>query len=180
MIRKLRRDACQYADFGGWYRNLGFWVVASYRLGAWARGLSLPVVRVPLVALAWALKQPMRLALHVELPFAARIGAGLALIHPYNVLVGRGVEIGEDCALYHEVTIGAGPRPGFPRLGNRIVVFAGARVLGGISVQDGCEIGANCVVTRDVPPGSVVIATPHRVLAKGLSRPSEGTREEGT
>lgn len=170
MIRALRRDAIHYRGFGGFLLNLGFWVVATYRFGSWARELRFRPLRFALLALAWTIKQPLRLALHVDIPFAARIGEGFALIHPFNVLIGPGAQIGADCAFYHEVTVGLGPRPGFPRVGSGIVVFPGARILGGISVGDRSEIGANCVLTHDVPASSIVVTSPARILPKQLTR----------
>jgi len=121
-----------------------------------------------LVAITWLAKQPFRLTLHVELPSRARIGAGFALFHPYNVLIGSDVVIGEECTIYHEVTLGSGAARGQPTLGNHVVVFAGARVFGGITLGDRCEIGANCVVTRDVPPYSVVVAALPRTIPQSM------------
>lgn len=173
MTRELARDAAAYAYFGGWYRNLGFWVVATYRLGAWARTLPL-VPRLPVLVVYWVLRLPWRLFLHVELPTSAHIGGGLVVVHPYNILIGADVRLGEDCALFHEVTVGMGPRPGAPQIGSRVALFAGARVLGGVRIGDGSEIGANCVVTSDVPPASIVAPAPTRAIPKTLLRVPEG------
>jgi serine O-acetyltransferase len=168
-MRDLARDAAGYAPFGGWYRSLGFWVVATHRLGAWARTLPQPL-RLPILVVYGLLRMPWRFFLHVELPASARLGPGLLLVHPYNVLMGADVQLGEDCAIYHEVTLGAGPKPGMPQIGNRVALFAGARVLGGVCVGDGAEIGANCVVMTDVPAGSIVAPTPCRAIPKTLVR----------
>lgn len=173
MFDKLRQDAARYRGWGGWWRAIGFWVVATYRFGSWARDLGIPGVSVVLGALAWTIKQPFRITLHVELPFRARIGPGFALFHPYNVLIGAGAVIGEQCSLYHEVTLGAGPTHGEPTLGDHVVVFAGARVIGGVSVGDRSEIGCNCVVTKDVPAHSLVVPTLSRVVPLSMvSRPT--------
>lgn len=169
MLQDIRRDCLEYRSFGGWWRNLGFWVTATYRLGAWARELPLPW-SAALGLLHWLLRQPWRLFLHVELPPTARIGGGLLLVHPYNVLIGADVQLGEGCMVFHEVTVGMGPTPGMPRIGRDVVLFVGARVLGGIELGDAAEIGANCVVTRSVPAASVVAPTPGQVIPKALLR----------
>ena len=181
MFETLRRDATRYRAWGGWWRCTGFWVVATYRLGAWARDIRVPGVRILLLALAWIAKQPVRIFLHVELPFRALIGPGLALFHPYNVLVGSDVEIGEECTLYHEVTLGAGPDLRSPKLGAHVVVFAGARVLGDVTVGERSEIGANCVVLRNVPPYSLVVAALPRTIPQSLVPRSKAVpgRERG-
>lgn len=178
MLETLRRDAARYRDWGGWWQHMGFWTVAVWRLSAWARTMPVPGVRYVLMVLAWLLKQPLRTLLHLELPARARIGPGLALFHPYNVLIGSGVVIGEECTIYHEVTLGAGAVPGHPTLGDHVVVFAGARVFGGITVGERSEIGANCVVTRDVPPYSLVVAALPRTIPQALV-PRQASTSEG-
>ena len=171
MFENLRRDAARYEDLGGWHCNAGFWIVAIYRMGAWAH--TLPVfLRIPI----WVLYRlariiPYRL-LNVTLwagPRGTRIGAGFCLIHPTDVAIGQGVEIGEDCLVFHDVTIATGPVPGCPKIGRNVDIYVGARVLGGITVGDRSMVGANCVVTKNVPDDSVVLPAPSRVISRKLS-----------
>ena len=168
LIDVLRHDRDRHEN--GW-REAGFWIMAVYHFGNWAAARPSVVLRKPL----WWLYRLARLPL---LPFGvrlwagprgARIAPGLVLIHPSNVMIGSGVEIGEDCLVFHDVTIGTGPVPGVPKIGRRVDIYVGARVLGGITIGDGAMIGANCVVTRDVPAGSVVMAAPCKVLPRELS-----------
>jgi serine acetyltransferase len=167
MWDELRRDSARYAGLGGWYRHLGFWVGATYRFGAWAHSLPF-VVRLPLVTLYRIVKLPWRVFLNVTISAGVRIGPGLCLIHPHNILIPDGVEIGEDCLVFHDVTLGTGSAPGVPRIGNGVDLYVGARVLGGVTVGDRCQVGANCVVTRNVPPGHVVLAPPAQILPRAL------------
>lgn len=168
MFDNIRRDHARHE--GGW-TDPGLWIIAVYRLGMWAGAQTHPLKRWP----AWLLYRIARLPL---MPFkvhlwaglrGARIGQGLVLIHPSNVMIGSGVEIGQDCLIFHDVTLGTGPVPGVPKIGNGVDIYVGARVLGGITIGDGAMIGANCVVTRDVPAGSVVVSAPCRVLPRALS-----------
>lgn len=167
MVDELRRDSVRYANLGGWARHTGFWVVATHRFGGWARSLRNPLLRFPLLALHRVASLPWRLLLNVTI-HTDLVGPGLCLIHPRNILIGPGVEIGEDCLIFHEVTIATGPTPGRPKIGRGVDVYVGARVLGGVTVGDGSMIGANCVVTRSVPPNSVVVAAPSRILSRTL------------
>ncbi len=167
MWSELRRDSARYAGLGGWYKHPGFWVGATYRFGVWAHGLP-AALRIPLVALYRVVKIPWVIFLRANLSAGARIGPGLCLVHPYSVLVPDGVEIGEDCLVFHEVTFGTGPTAGLPRVGNAVDVYVGARILGGITVGDGCMLGANCVLTRSVPPGQAVLAPPAQILPRTL------------
>jgi serine O-acetyltransferase len=165
MIEALRRDRARYSEVGQvWYRHAGFWVGATYRLGAWASDQTNPVIRIAAGAVYRLLAIPWRLFLNVEIPARARIGPGLCLIHPHSIIIGDSAEIGEDCLIFHEVTLGRGVAPGLPRIGKRVQLFVGVRVLGPVVIGDGSKIGANCVITRSVPPGSVVVPAPNRII----------------
>lgn len=101
----------------------------------------------------------------VEIHPGATIGRRLVIDHGMGTVIGETAVVGDDCLLYHGVTLGGrtlerGPR--HPRLGNRVLVGAGATLLGAISVGDDAKVGAGALVTRDVAPGRTVIARPAR------------------
>lgn len=89
-----------------------------------------------------------------------RIAGGLLLPHPNGVVLHPDVEVGPNCILFQQVTLGTGPKPGLPRLGGHVDVGPGAKILGGVVVGDHAVIGANAVVLRDVPAGAVVAGVP--------------------
>jgi len=97
-----------------------------------------------------------------------RVGAGLVMRHPQGIVVGHGAEIGDDCTILQHVTLGESYADGesgdhsYPTLGSRVVVGAGAVILGGIRVEDHAVVGANAVVTKDVSKGDVVVGVPAR------------------
>lgn len=171
MFDNLRRDSAEYN--GQWYRRVGFWITLIYRFGVWADSMPSLFLRVPMWTVYIFLK--MLLAMFTSNIFlwagrkGAHIGPGLCLVHPFNVLIGRGVEIGEQCQIYHEVTLGTGQIPGTPKIGNHVTIYPGARLLGGIVIGDRSMIGANCVVTKDVPSGSIILAAPSRIIPRSLS-----------
>jgi serine O-acetyltransferase len=169
MLDQLRRDSARYSHLGGWAKSPGFWVGAIYRFGVWAHGLPSVFLRLPFVTFYRLVKLPWRLLLNVYIPPNARIGPGLCLIHPQNILIAPGVVIGENCLIFHEVTLGTGPIDGVPTLGDNVDVYVGARVLGGLKIGDSSMIGANCVVTKSVPANSVVVAPPVRILPRSLA-----------
>ena len=177
MFDNLRRDSARYEQLGGWFWHPGFWIVAVYRFGMWADGLPTAFLRLPM----WAAYRILRLPLvvfNVHLwagPHGAKIGPGFCLIHPTNIGIGRHVEIGADCLVFNDVTLGtAGTGGGTPKLGDRVDVYVGARILGGVTIGHNSMVGANCVVTRDVPEGSVIVAAPCRVLPRTLSQLARG------
>lgn len=177
MFENLRRDITKYEDDGRWYTNPGFWIVAIFRFGNWADALPNQFLRIPMWVTYRLLKLPFR-GYNVQL-WAGRkgphIGAGLKLIHPTNVMIGREVEIGEDCLIFHDVTLGTGLVPGYPKIGNNVDIYPGARLLGGITIGDRSMVGANCVVTRDVPPESIILAAPSPVIPRALSPIARGS-----
>ncbi len=105
----------------------------------------------------------------IEIHPGARIGRRFFIDHGMGVVIGETAEIGDDCTLYHGVTLGGtswekGKR--HPTLGRDVVIGAGAKVLGPIHIGDGARIGSNAVVIKDVPAGATVVGIPGRVVSK--------------
>lgn len=103
----------------------------------------------------------------IEIHPGATIGRRVFIDHGMGVVIGETAEIGDDCTLYHGVTLGGtswnqGKR--HPTLGRGVVVGAGAKILGPITIGDGAKIGSNAVVVRDVPPGATAVGIPARIL----------------
>lgn len=175
MLENLRRDRERYAERGRWWAQAGFWIVANYRFGMWAHGLPRPL-RLPFWILYRLFRLPLALwSVHLWAGASgARVGPGLVLIHPTNVMIGSGVEVGRDVIIFHDVTIGTGPQPGKPKIGDFVDVYVGARILGGVIVGERSMVGANCVLTRSVPANSIVMAPPPRVIPRTLSPVARG------
>ncbi len=93
----------------------------------------------------------------------AEFGPGFVLIHAQGVVINGAVRGGEHVYLEHQVTIGA-ERGQSPQLGHRVFVGAGAKIIGPVVLGDDCKVGANAVVTRDVPSGATVGGIPARVV----------------
>jgi serine O-acetyltransferase len=104
---------------------------------------------------------------------ASRLGGGLLLPHPQGVVIHPNAEVGPNCLLLQQVTLGTGPRPGTPRLGGHVDVGAGAKVLGGVTIGDHAVIGANAVVISDVPAHAVAVGVPAVVKKRRDATPSE-------
>ncbi len=105
----------------------------------------------------------------IEIHPAAKIGRRFFIDHGMGVVIGETAEVGDDCTLYHGVTLGGtswkeGKR--HPTLGNDVVVGAGAKVLGPICVRDGARVGSNAVVVKEVAEGETIIGIPGRVVNK--------------
>jgi len=103
----------------------------------------------------------------VEIHPGATLGRRFFIDHGMGIVIGETAEIGDDCTIYHSVTLGgtswsAGKR--HPTLGNNVVIGAGAKVLGPLMVGDNSRIGSNAVVVKDVPDGATVIGIPGRIV----------------
>lgn len=120
--------------------------------------------------------QLMRSLTGIEIHPGAIIGQGLFIDHGMGVVIGETSEIGDDVTLYHGVTLGGtslekGKR--HPTLGDRVVVGAGAKILGAITIGEDTRIGANAVVVKSVPANSVVVGVPGQNIAR--SKPHHAT-----
>jgi serine O-acetyltransferase len=103
----------------------------------------------------------------IEIHPGATIGRRVFIDHGMGVVIGETAEIGDDCTLYHQVTLGGvswnkGKR--HPTLGKGVVVGAGAKILGPFEVGEGARIGSNSVVVKPVPPGATVVGIPARIV----------------
>jgi serine O-acetyltransferase len=105
----------------------------------------------------------------IEMAVGCEVGPGLCFAHTYGIVIGAR-RIGKNALIYHEVTIGAKEMDVVytpekrPLVGDDVVIGAGAKVLGGITLGDGCVIGANAVVTHDIPANCVAGGIPARVI----------------
>jgi serine O-acetyltransferase len=109
----------------------------------------------------------------IEIHPGAKIGENLFIDHGSGVVIGETTEIGDNCTIYQNVTLGGtGKDTGkrHPTLGNNVLVGAGARVLGPFKVGDNSKIGANAVVLCEVPPNSTVVGVPAHVTANKQTR----------
>ncbi|MCW4464974.1 serine O-acetyltransferase [Glutamicibacter sp. MNS18] len=120
-----------------------------------------PNLRFP----ARLLSQLNRALTGIEIHPGARIGRRFFIDHGMGVVIGETAEVGDDVMLYHGVTLGGrslAKVKRHPTLGNRVVVGAGAKILGPILIGDDSAVGANAVVVKDAPAGSIVTGIPAR------------------
>ena len=109
----------------------------------------------------------------IEIHPGATIGRRVFIDHGMGVVIGETAEIGDDCTLYHGVTLGGvswnkGKR--HPTLGRNVVVGAGAKILGPFTVGDNAKIGSNSVVVKEVPPDATVVGIPARIVEHGSAQ----------
>jgi serine O-acetyltransferase len=99
-----------------------------------------------------------------DIPLNCKLGGGLLLPHPNGIVIHPDAEIGPNCLLFQQVTIGANDR-GVPRIGGHVDIGAGAKILGPVTIGHHARIGANAVVIDDVPQGATAVGIPARQIS---------------
>ena len=125
---------------------------------------------------ARALSSVVRAVTGVDIHPEAQIGRRVFIDHATGVVIGQTAQVGNDVVIFHGVTLGGvamTPGKRHPTVGDHVMIGAGAKVLGPITVGTGVKIGANAVVVKDVPCGNVAIGVPARLLPK----PEKDTRD---
>lgn len=172
-----RRNTTFRADFARYYRccegpdllrlvrcwcTPGLQAIAVYRFGQWSTrsNLALRVVADPLYVV---LNFLVMLCWGIDVPRSARIGRGLYIGHFGGVHISRAAQIGTNCTMSHEVTIGAagsGEHRGVAAIGDNVSIGPGVRIFGRIRVGNNVNLGANAVINKDIPDDAVVVLDP--------------------
>jgi serine O-acetyltransferase len=169
MFSRLREDFAVVFDRDPAARST--WEVLTCYPGlhalVWHRTVSHPLWRSGLRWLARWLAHWGRFLTGIEIHPGATLGRRVFIDHGMGVVIGETAEIGDDCTLYHGVTLGGtswnkGKR--HPTLGRGVVVGAGAKILGPITIGAEAKIGSNAVVVREVPAGATAVGIPARVV----------------
>ena len=182
MFKRLREDiACVFerdpAARSAWEVLTcypGFHALQLHRLSHWLWGQRLRW-------LARWLSHWGRWLTGVEIHPGASIGRRFFIDHGMGVVIGETAEIHDDCTLYHGVTLGGtswckGKR--HPTLQRGVVIGAGAKILGPLTVGEGARVGSNAVVVRDVPPGATAVGIPARIIASERDQAREEKAEK--
>lgn len=99
-----------------------------------------------------------------DIPLNCDIGGGLLIPHPNGIVIHPGVQIGVNCLIFQQVTIGARNREGLPVISGHVDIGAGAKILGPVHIGPHAKVGANAVVLCDVPAGAVAVGIPARII----------------
>lgn len=115
----------------------------------------------------------------ISIPYETRIGSGFYIGHFGGIVVNGKSIIGKNFNISHGVTLGManrGPNKGYPVIGDNVYIGPGAKIIGAITVGNNVAIGANCVVTKDIPDNAVVVGVPGKVISdQGASGYVENT-----
>lgn len=147
----------------------GFWALFYHRI---AHRLHVLKFRFA----ARAISQMSRFLTNIEIHPGATIGRRFFIDHGAGIVIGETAVVGDDVLMYHQVTLGGTSlekTKRHPTIGNNVLLGMGAKVLGNITVGDRARVGANAVVTRDVPADATAIGIPARILVQDGQHISE-------
>ena len=140
----------------------GFHILVFYRIGHF-------FYKHKLLFIARLVSQIGRFCTGIEIHPGAKIGRRLFIDHGMGIVIGETATIGNDCTIYHGVTLGGTGKDKYkrhPDLGNNVMVGCGAKVLGPIKIGDNVKIGANAVVLKDIESDATVVGIPPRKIIK--------------
>jgi serine O-acetyltransferase len=148
----------------------GFRAVASHRFGNWRMTVRPKVLRAPFSVIYRWMFRKCRNGYGIELPYSVKLGRRVIFEHQGAVVIHGDSVIGDDSIIRQGVTLGNRrlDRPhDAPKLGKRVNVGAGAKILGAVTIGDDAVIGANAVVLEDVPSGALAVGVPARIVRSG-------------
>lgn len=140
----------------------GFHILIFHRLAHFLYNINLKF-------LARFLSQIARFFTGIEIHPGAKIGRRLFIDHGMGIVVGETAQIGNDCTIYHAVTlggVGTEKKKRHPTIGNNVMIGCGAKVLGAIIIGDNVKIGANAVVLKDILSDNTVVGIPGNIVVK--------------
>ncbi|MEM9433536.1 MAG: transferase [Pseudomonadota bacterium] len=145
--------------------NQGFWTLFWHRFGNWRMSIKPRVLRGPLSIVFRCMSKLSEWMTGIYLPYTVRVGRRVRLEH-FGGMVLVAQQIGDDVIIRQNTTFGINGLHEVthrPVIGNEVEIGAGTVIIGAVHVGDGSIIGANAVVTKDIPPGCVAVGVPARV-----------------
>ncbi|MCW8821630.1 MAG: serine O-acetyltransferase [Sulfurovum sp.] len=161
-----RNDPALHSTFELFFNYPGLWALLFHRIAHWLYNKGLRFLPRFISAIGLFLTT-------IDIHPAATLGRRVFIDHGVGVVIGETAIIGDDVLIYQQVTLGGvstskGKR--HPTLGDGVVIGAGAKVLGNITIGANSKVGANSVVVKDVPADSTAIGIPARVLKRGFDK----------
>ena len=161
-----RNDPALHSTFELFFNYPGLWALLFHRIAHWLYNKGLRFLPRFISAIGLFLTT-------IDIHPAATLGRRVFIDHGVGVVIGETAIIGDDVLIYQQVTLGGvstskGKR--HPTLENGVVIGAGAKVLGNITIGANSKVGANSVVVKDVPADSTAIGIPARVLKRGFDK----------
>jgi len=179
LIRDIQADIDRYVKLGNhltllskmkmYILNEPLWYLLVYRLGTYLnKDFKIPLLRQAFYLIFYVVHKFLSVVTGIQIPLSTDIGKGVYLPHFGTIVVHQKSIIGEHCNIGQGVTIGVagrGARRGTPIIGNYVYIEPGAKIIDNIRIGNNVMIGANAVVTKDVPDHTVVGGVPAKIIS---------------
>jgi serine O-acetyltransferase len=160
----------------------GFWALAVHRFGNWRMGIRSKLLRAPCSLLYKMLNKIVEWHCGISLPYTVRVGRRVRIWHHGGMIL-HAREIGDDCQIRQTTTFGVArthDNTALPRIGRNVDIGCHTCILGDIRIGDNSVIGAGAVVLKDVPPNSIAVGVPARILPGQANSAPPVTARSGT
>lgn len=152
--------------FIAWYLNPSFSVLFSYRVGCYLYHSNNRFFRI----LASRKRMKLIFKKNCDISFFSIIGKGLKLAHPIGVVIGADVVIKNNVTIFQNVTLGSsgkiGKEKSYPTIEDNVIIYADSIIVGGVRIGENSVIGAKTLVNIDVPPNSLAVGIPCKIINK--------------
>lgn len=167
------KNASSYRFIKNAFFDDSFCVTFWFRLGTfmWGRRAK-PVMKIPYFIVRNILSHESHKT-GIQISIGTLCGGGLKFFHYGSVIIANSVILGKNVSIHHDVTLGrifTGPNKGVPTIGDNVVIFPGAKIIGNIRIGNNVVIGANAVVLNDVPDNCVVAGNVARIISHDSSK----------
>ncbi|UII27950.1 hypothetical protein LVD15_05880 [Fulvivirga maritima] len=146
---------------GVWMFHTGFQLLALYRVMYFVN--TTKIRRLNLV-----LGYFQKVIFSSEISASAQLGARIKFPHPFGVVIGENVKVGNNVTIFQQVTMGShgkkSSEKSYPTIGNNCIIYSGAKIIGGVHLGENVNVGANSVVLEDVPENCVAVGVPSKVI----------------
>lgn len=179
LISFWKSDFSRYSKYGAGAISIifftpGFKYTFYMRLCNYLRKSKFRTFYLPLFIIFRFILKHYEYKYSIQIPYNTKIGKGLHIAHHGGIVINHRCELGENINLSHGVTLGY-TKTGVPKLGDCIYLGAGSKVIGGITIENNVAIGANAVVTKNIPENAIVVGIPGRIISYKGNRPVETT-----
>jgi serine O-acetyltransferase len=168
-IRRFREEDGSLRTLIRGLLSQGFQALLVYRFFHWFHERQIPTQPIRFIV-----ERFIEITTGISIPAEATIGKGLRIHHFGGIILHSRAILGEHCTIYHGVTLGdRGGWGGAPRVGNRVLIGAGAKLIGEVIIGDECIIGANAVVHTSVPAGHLAVGVPAMIKKREATPPQQ-------
>lgn len=170
-LKFIKKDFRRFESAGEAIGSASFAISFWFRIATWLfyKNKFFKILGIPVYI--WY--KLLKLLTGIQLPIGTKIGPGLRFFHYNCIILATETEIGDNVSIHQGVTLGRvfnGQKEGVPKIGDNVVISAGAKIVGNVRIGDNVVIGANAVVVNDIPANCVCVGSPAKIVSEDSSK----------